>query len=99
MPPRNLVWTRGAIDDLAGLLKRRKNKADVRRCVEQHLLAAANDLETAAKKWDGPVEDVWIYRFRCEDVKDGKVVALNLQAELEATNDTVGVLACGTIPL
>jgi len=45
------------------------------------------------------VDDVWIYRFRCEDRKDGKVVVLNIQAELEATDHTVGVLACGTIAL
>jgi len=99
MPPRDLVWTPGAIKQLAALLERRRDRAGVRKCVEQHLLVAANDLEGVAHKWVGPVEDVWIHRFRCEDQKDGKVIALNLQAELEATDGTVGVLACGTILL
>src|SRR2546426_6006950 len=99
MPPRNLVWTPGAVGQVAELLKRRKDRAGIRRCVEQYLLAAANDLESVAQKWVGPIEDVWIYRFKCEDHKDGKVVGLYIQAELEATDGTVGVLACGTILL
>src|SRR5713226_2398643 len=99
MPPRNLVWTTGAKAELAEFLKRQKDRAGVRRCVEQYLLAAANDLESVAQKWVGPIEDVWIYRFKCEDRRDGKVTALFIQAELEATDGTVGILACGTVPL
>ncbi len=85
MPRRELVWTHGAIEQFAELLKRR--------------LVAANDLENVAKRWDGPMEDVWLYRFRCDDLRDGKTIALYLQAELEPRNGTVGLLGCGTIPL
>ena len=99
MPPRELVWAPGAIGQLAELLSRRGDRSAVRKCVEQHLLAAANDLESTAQKWDGPVDDIWVYRFRCEDRKDGKLVTLNIQAELETTDHIVGVLACGTIAL
>ncbi len=67
--------------------------------MEQHLLAAANDLESAAQKWSGPLEDVWVYRFRCEDHKEGKVVAVYIQAELEAIDGLLGVLACGTVTM
>src|SRR6266511_6184080 len=76
MPRRELVWTHGAIEQFAELLKRRKDVAGVRKCVEQHLLAAANDLENVAKKWGGPMEDLWLYRFRCDDLRDGKTIAL-----------------------
>ena len=99
MPRRELVWTHGAIEQFAELLKRRKDVAGVRKCVEQHLLVAANDLENVAKKWGGPMEDLWLYRFRCDDLRDGKTIALYLQAELEPRNGTVGLLGCGTIPL
>lgn len=100
MPQRDLVWTSGALEQLGEILKRRKDKqGSIRKCIETHLLAAANDLETAATKWGGPLEDLWFYRFQCEDRKDGKVVKLFLQAELEPTNGSVGVLSCGTIAL
>jgi len=56
-------------------------------------------LESAAQKWSGPVEDVWVYRFRCEDHKEGKVVAVYIQAELEAIDGLLGVLACGTVTM
>lgn len=99
MPPRELVWTPGAVGQLAETLARMSDRASVRRCVEQHLHAAANDLETTARKWDGPIDGIWIYRFQCEDRRNGKVVVINLQAELEATDHIVGVLACSTIRL
>ena len=99
MPRRELVWTPGAIEQLAQFLTGRRDRTGIRKCVEQHLLAAANDLESVARKWEGPVEDVWIYRFRCDDHKDGKVVALYIQAELETIDGLVGVLACGTVTL
>jgi len=99
MPRRDLVWSPGAVGQLAELLARRGDRTAVRRCVEQHLLAVAGDVEGAAQRWDGPVEEVWTYRFRCEDRKDGKTVVLNVQLELEVNDGTVGVLACGTIPL
>jgi|SRR6266511_2145659 len=99
MPRRELVWTPGAVDQFAAFLGRHADRSGIRKCVEQHLLAAANDLESAAQKWDGPVEEVWIYRFRCEDHKDGKIVAVYVQAELEAIDGLVAVLACGTVTL
>jgi len=99
MPPRELLWTPGAIQQLAELIARREDRVGIRRCVEQHLLAVAGDVETAAQRWEGPIEPVWLYRFRCEDRKDGKVVSVHIQAELEVSDHIVAVLACGAIPL
>ncbi len=99
MPRRELVWAPGAVEQLARFLKGRADRTGIRKCVEQHLLAAANDLESAAQRWNGPVEDVWIYRFRCEDRKEGKTIAVYIQAELEAINGLLAVLACGSVTL
>ncbi len=99
MPPRELIWAPGAVEQLATFLRGRTDRKGIRKCVEQHLLAAANDLESAAQKWSGPLEDVWVYRFRCEDHKEGKVVAVYIQAELEAIDGLLGVLACGTVTM
>jgi hypothetical protein len=96
MPPRKLLWTRGAVQQLREYLTRRKDKAAVRTCIEQHMLAVANAVESTAQKWDGPFEKLWRYGdFKC---RDGAVV-LYIHAEFDVTEDTVTVLGCGTIPL
>lgn len=94
MPPRKLVWTKGALKQFVEFLGRRNDKGAVRKCVEQHLLTVADNVEGVARKWTGPSEGVWLYRFQC---KDGQTV-LYIQAELEATDDSIlGVLGCGTV--
>jgi len=64
-------------------------------CIEQHLLAAADDVETVTQEWDGPFEHLRRYRFQCQDVK----TVLYIHSELTITDDAVTVLGCGTLPL
>lgn len=93
MQPRELTWTAEAIAEYQELLKRRRhNWAAVDRCVQEQLLAVAED-PSIARRMSGPIE-VLVYRFTCDD-GDTK---LYVQADFDELPDgRLVVLHCNTI--
>jgi len=95
MPPRRLVWTEGAVEQLEEYLERRTDKVGVVDCIAQQLLTVAQDAESITQAWDGPFDSLRRHHFIC---KDG-TVSLHIHAELVLTDDSVIVYGCGTTPL
>lgn len=92
MPQPDLIWADKAIHDIKNLLDRRDDREGVLRCVESHLLAAAED---PLVLWtdEGP-QPVASHRFEC---RDGET-KLFLQALFQVLGvEKVAVLACTTI--
>lgn len=94
MPPRELVWSRAAIEEFQGFLSRRVHKEAVLAEVEQHLLAVAAD-PTLARLSGGPLREL-IYRFHC---KDGDSTIFMLAVFAYSPPNQLAVIRCGTQPL
>lgn len=82
MPPRRLVWSFEATQDLVELLKRRKHQADVHACIEGHAQSVADDVAIASTE-PGPAH-FRVHRFRCLDGDVGVYVRLIFDAESDA---------------